>query len=193
MKTMVSPVNSLNPLRPGRVAPRDQTDPALETDGVSTMGWNGRKPTMDRPGHHGTRWERTFKGEPIEGTKSHVFSNVHSAFTARHALSKKISILRFHVCLKMGSQIQWLTLVNHYLKLMLIDVDFPHSTGYLGCHSTNSLGPQTPSRALASEHSAVPRLGRTLFGSPGREKHGEHVWQCLNTCEKPFGDHGWEF
>ena len=120
MKTMVSPVNSLNPLRPGRVAPRDQTDPALETDGVSTMGWNGRKPTMDRPGHHGTRWERTFKGEPIEGTKSHVFSNVHSAFTARHALSKKISILRFHVCLKMGPQIQWLTLVNHYLK---IDVD----------------------------------------------------------------------
>jgi hypothetical protein len=42
MKKMVSPVNSLNPLRPGRVAPRDQTDPALETDGVSTMGWNGR-------------------------------------------------------------------------------------------------------------------------------------------------------
>ena len=31
-------------------------------------------------------------------------------------------------------------------------------------------GSQTPSRALASEHSAGPRLGRTLFRSPDKEK-----------------------
>ena len=75
MKKIVSPVNSLNPLRPGRVAPRDQTDPALETDGVSKMGWNGRpngipyltKPTMDRPGHHGT----SQMGKNFQGRRTH--------------------------------------------------------------------------------------------------------------------------
>ena len=54
MKKMVSPGNSLNPPSPGTGCPSRS---------------NGLCLGKGRPGHHGVRWERTFKGEATEGRK----------------------------------------------------------------------------------------------------------------------------